>query len=471
LVGFPPISRKPGALTAIAAIGMLLLAATGHGIANAQEAGPESLRTLEERIERDRVKAERLAREAEKLRDEIARLRRESIDAAAKAQDLEQELSDIEARLGQLEQEESQKRANLARKRTQMTETLAALQRMAVRPPEAALAQPGEPLDVVRSAMLLRVAVPTIESRAEELRGELAELQEIRDEINERRDQLNAAAKALTTERARLSSLMAEKETLTSKAMERSEAAERRLNKLVSQAENLRDLMDAIEREAAARRDRERIQARGRRIFAQAHRMRALLPTQKPELAESAVMPSAEAVDTDIVASRDDTPRISAPTETQSAALPTARLDRPGNIRSLPQDTSAIMLPPVRGQVAIHFGQPDPATGVTSKGITLRARDGAQVIAPFDGQVAYAGRFRGYGSILILEHAGGYHTLLAGLAEINAVTGQWVLAGEPIGRLADDVGRGPRLYVELRRESQPINPLPWLATTGDKVRG
>jgi len=72
---------------------------------------------------------------------------------------------------------------------------------------------------------------------------------------------------------------------------------------------------------------------------------------------------------------------------------------------------------------------------------------------------------------LIIEHGGRYHTLLAGLDRIDAVVGQWLLAGEPVGTLGSAQNENPELYFELRRAGQPINPLPWLATTGDKVRG
>nr|WP_242480579.1 peptidoglycan DD-metalloendopeptidase family protein [Rhodovibrio sodomensis] len=123
---------------------------------------------------------------------------------------------------------------------------------------------------------------------------------------------------------------------------------------------------------------------------------------------------------------------------------------------------------------------------VSAKGIEIVTRPGAQVVAPYDGKVVYAGPFRGYGRILIIEHGGRYHSLLAGLERIDAVVGQWVLAGEPVGVMAGGAtaggtgaggqinppaGRTPKLYVELRRTGQPINPLPWLARTGDKVRG
>ena len=76
-----------------------------------------------------------------------------------------------------------------------------------------------------------------------------------------------------------------------------------------------------------------------------------------------------------------------------------------------------------------------------------------------------------YGRILIIEHGERYHTLLAGLERIDAVIGQWVLAGEPVGTMGDPADDIPRLYLELRRTGEPINPLPWLATSKDRVRG
>jgi septal ring factor EnvC (AmiA/AmiB activator) len=92
-------------------------------------------------------------------------------------------------------------------------------------------------------------------------------------------------------------------------------------------------------------------------------------------------------------------------------------------------------------------------------------------VAPFDGKIAYAGQFRGYGLILIIDHGERYHTILSGFDRIDAVVGQWVLAGEPVAQMGDTSGSDPELYLELRRTGQAINPLPWLATNDDKVRG
>ena len=126
---------------------------------------------------------------------------------------------------------------------------------------------------------------------------------------------------------------------------------------------------------------------------------------------------------------------------------------------------------PARGDIVQEFGQSGDY-GATSKGVTIRTRAGAEVVAPYDGQVVFAGPFRGYGPILIIEHTEGYHTLLAGLSRIDAAPGQWLLAGEPVGVMGEQRdGDGPALYVELRRNGRPINPLPWLALHNGKVSG
>jgi septal ring factor EnvC (AmiA/AmiB activator) len=90
------------------------------------------------------------------------------------------------------------------------------------------------------------------------------------------------------------------------------------------------------------------------------------------------------------------------------------------------------------------------------------------VIAPHDGKVVFAGPFRDYGLLLIIDHGEGYHTLLAGLGRIDASVSQWVLAGEPVGQMGPERAGSaraskPRLYIELRHDGRSINPLPWLA--------
>jgi len=135
---------------------------------------------------------------------------------------------------------------------------------------------------------------------------------------------------------------------------------------------------------------------------------------------------------------------------------------------------------PVNGMRIREFGGSD-GSGGTQKGLSIASRSGAQITAPCDGWVVYAGAFRSYGQLLILNAGGGYHVLLAGMERISVDLGQFVLTGEPVAVMGDasqasatvtTVPKQPVLYVEFRKDGTPIDPSPWWATNeGEKVRG
>jgi len=422
---------------------------TLSAVSSALGAEDNRLKAIENALEQDRAKAERLQRRTETLDIEIQTLRIESISAARKAQDFETRLSEIESQLTALEQQEADKVADLNARRAQLGGTLAALQRIALQPVEAMIVSPAAPVDTVRSAMLLRVAIPAIEKRATILRGELESLAALRREIAVQRNEMAVTGQSLLTERERLSALIERKSDARAVTAAEQQAALNRAARMAAEAKDLRDLLARFEREAqdqAERTAREEAERLAQEDAAQkdAAREQSQAP---PRTAPLGIPPPPE----------------SAPVRPQIA------LARPDNIRPFP-DSGASLVMPARGRITIRYGQNRGGNGA-AKGITIQARGGAQVVAPYDGKVVYAGIFRRYGQILIIEHGGRYHTLLAGLDRIDAVVGQWLLAGEPVGILGSPGNGTPELYLELRRSGQPINPLPWLATTGDKVQG
>ena len=119
---------------------------------------------------------------------------------------------------------------------------------------------------------------------------------------------------------------------------------------------------------------------------------------------------------------------------------------------------------PVTGQVVRHFGDPTDAGAAT--GITYQAAPAARVVAPCAGRVVYAGPFRSYGKLLILDCGRGYHVVLSGFDRLDAQVGQSVGAGGPVGVMPGWDPRAtaarPALSVELRHAGEPINPLPFL---------
>jgi septal ring factor EnvC (AmiA/AmiB activator) len=152
-----------------------------------------------------------------------------------------------------------------------------------------------------------------------------------------------------------------------------------------------------------------------------------------------------------------------------TAPSPDGARNRPvPRVASLPPSFSAGL--PVRGRVHRVFGAIDDS-GRPSKGITIKTRPGSAVVAPRDGVVVFAGPFRGLGRLLIIEYQAKYHLLLAGLARIDTAVGEEVLAGEPVGMMEASQDAESALYMELRRDGQPINPLPWLAAGRTRVNG
>jgi septal ring factor EnvC (AmiA/AmiB activator) len=99
-------------------------------------------------------------------------------------------------------------------------------------------------------------------------------------------------------------------------------------------------------------------------------------------------------------------------------------------------------------------------SGVRAKGLTLAAARGAQVVSPAEGRIAFAGPFRSYTGIVIIDHDNGWATLLTGLDRLSVRPGMKVLQGSPIGRAA---GGEPRVGVELRHRSAPVDITPLLS--------
>src|SRR5262249_37613671 len=133
---------------------------------------------------------------------------------------------------------------------------------------------------------------------------------------------------------------------------------------------------------------------------------------------------------------------------------------------------------PAQGRRVLAFGE-KTQYGSQSKGMVLETRHGGQVVSPSDGRIVYAGDFRSYGQLLILNAGGGYHILLAGLSQIDVQLGQFVLAGEPVGVMstAAKASQGkaqdnaPVLYIEFRKDQKPIDPDPWWLDASRKVQG
>ncbi len=406
-----------------AAPAILLAAALVFGAVHAAPSSGKKLEDVEKQLEAGRQKETALGREAESLSKEAEELRTKAVEAARTTQDREEEITTIERKLDKLNAELASRTAALGGKRAQLIQLLAALERIAIQPPEALIAMPETPSDTIRSALLIRAAVPAIEDRSRTLQAELDELAELRADIATRRRQLASALDSLRHERERLDRMAEQKSKVAAATEEQKTALAKRNAKLASEAKDIRELLEKLES------------------------VRPKTPPPKP-------VPPTEKADRG---------------ESHPRAAPSHAPEGQVALRPPVESAGRAMLP-VRGQIIRTFGQEGPAGGL-EKGITIETRPDAQVVAPFDGQVAFAGPFRGYGQILIIEQTDGYHTILVGLSRIDGVVGQNVVAGEPVGLMGNPESGRPALYVELRRNGRPVNPVSVLTARNDKVGG
>ncbi|MCH7958265.1 MAG: peptidoglycan DD-metalloendopeptidase family protein [Proteobacteria bacterium] len=404
-----------GALTSLLVAGWLAVPAGGALALSPDADAGRRLDDVERALDAGRKQAQDLEIMTAGLESEVRRLQRDRVAAARAIQDSEAEILRLEARLARLARSEAGKSARLAARRDQSVGVLMALQRLALHPPEAMIAQPMSLSQTVRSAILLRAAVPEIERRADRLRADLAGLARARREAGERRLQLASAVAGLAERRTHLNTLLARKTELKRRTATQAREAARRVQALAREAQDLRDLLARLEKE---RRQRE---------------------AKAKAAAEDAARPG-----------------------TLPASLG-------GEAPSISKARGMLPFPAV-GRLTGRYGQAT-RTGLTRKGITIETRAGAQVVSPHEGRVVFAGPFRKYGQLLIIEHGEGYYSLLAGLARIDGVIGQWILGGEPVGIMGRPENGNPALYMELRRNGQPINPLPWLAARKGKVSG
>ena len=373
-----------------------------------------------------------------KLREEIdaiagdrRKLNEQLIETAARVRAVEQRIAAAEARLKPLDESESAIRKSLDGRRAVIAEVLAALQRMGRRPPPAVMVQPEDALQSVRTAIMLGAVLPEMRQQAEILVTDLAELVRVRKEIAMEHETLKRDLAALADDQQRLTLLVEGRQKRQTAAESELEAERQRAAALAKQADNLKDLIAKLE----------------------------------------------QSLDNDTRSARS-----AARAALEGRTVP-GNLQDPGRLGPAVTFSAARgLLPlPVNGVKIRNFGDPD-SMGGAEKGLAIAARAGAQVTSPCDGLVVYAGPFRSYGQVLILNAGGGYHVLLMGMERISVDPGQFVLTGEPVAAMgsggqiaaaaATVTPSQPVLYIEFRKDGTPIDPSPWWATSeSEKVRG
>lgn len=343
-----------------------------------------------------------------RLRD----LRVEMLTVADLIRAKEQEIADQQSRIETLAARQADLLHGAAERRQTAAKVLFGLQGVARVPPLAILARSNGPIDVVRSGVVLSTVVDELARRAEAARAESERIAEAQEAAAAERCSLSVALEELHAARGRLADLIDDTARADRRLQDTLQGDDGPVPGLIAET---RDLTVAL---------------------------------------------------TDLTA---------AVPENQEAASP-------GPPREDMGDDMAALTPwhrapgaPVSGRIVVGFGDvaegDAPGGGTASKGVRIETPPRAAVVAPSSGRVAFVGPFRGYGLLLIIDHGGGYHSLMAGFDLIDVVLDQEIAAADPIGVMGDVGEQRPSLYIELRREGQPVNPLPWFVQVTGKANG
>jgi septal ring factor EnvC (AmiA/AmiB activator) len=373
-----------------------------------------------------------LRTEIDALSADRRKFNQQLIDTAARIQSVEANIDATQARLAPLDQQEQLITKSLDERRGVIVEILAALQRIGRQPPPALMVRPEDALAAVRTAITLGAVLPEMRAEADALAGDLSDLLRVRKEIVDQREALARDRDQLGHDQLRMGILIDDRQKRQAAAEQELSTEQQRAADLAKQVDGIKDLIAKLEAGI--------------------------------DPATRAALDSNRAIAQD--ATRPDLAALGDPGRLAPAV---AFADMHGRLPL-----------PVNGSRIREFGGSDGAGG-TQKGLSIAARPGAQITSPCDGWVVYAGTFRSYGQLLILNAGGGYHVLLAGMDRISVDLGQFVLTGEPVAVMGDGsqasatVVTEPKpsvLYVEFRKDGTPIDPSPWWATNeGEKVRG
>lgn len=406
-------------------------------------------------------RAKFLQNDLAEIKQEREKLNSKLLDTAAQIQKTETRLSASEASLAEQEAKQTTLRADLDKNSDRIAKLLAALQRMGRNPPPVLYTQRADALQMVRSAMLLAQAFPELRKDALELGGKLTSLIDVANTIRADRDALKAETAALTDARVRMTALLETKKQ--SLGERQSELASVRAT-AAELSKNVTDLNELIAKLDAA-------VTAGTGLGAYDAETRARL-AESPQVA-----PAAPGNDKIAMLPPPAPPKPSV-VELAPASMSLGGAANAGRLKPAMafHEAHARLPQPAQGRRVLAFGDKTQYGG-QSKGIVIETRQAAQITSPCDGWIVYAGEFRSYGQLLIINAGGGYHVLLAGLSQIDVQPGQFVLAAEPVGTMSGmaaaqgKTSNAPVLYIEFRKDGRPIDPDPWWVDGHRKVQG
>lgn len=394
-----------------------------------QNAAKQRLEQNQQRLKEAEQREKQLKADLAAIEAERARLNEQLQAAAQSVQLSEAQLTTIEARRDALLEKQKQHQEALQKRHSSISNLLAAMQRMGRNPPPVIITRREDALEMVRSAMLLGRAIPSLQSEVQDLVARLQELDAVLKQIAEERQKIEEETQRLKAAQTRLAMLMEEKKHSLSERQSQLEEVRREAERISKSVNDIGELISALDQTVAEKTG---------------------LGTYQNQLAKEKAQQKQDETEVAVVLAPEG-----------PLAGPPGRM-KP----AIPFHLAKGKLPlPAQGRIAVSFGE-TTSNGRKSQGIVIQTRHGAQVTSPTDGWVVYAGEFRSYRQLLIINAGGGYHVLLAGLSHIDVQVGQFLLAGEPVGTMSVTPGGQSTdnalvLYVEFRKEGRPIDPAPW----------
>lgn len=357
----------------------------------------KALDSLKDEIKDEKSRQADLQKAAESAEKELAKTKKEIVKFADTIRESEFELSRLEERIASLTKEEKELTTSLEKDYGSIAELILALERIKRVPPETLIMRPGAPLETAQSALLLSGVLPVVKKRADKLSDDLNRLADIKQSLTEDREIALEERKNLNSQYADMQELLKKREALYAKTQKNISENVKRIAALSKEAKSLEDLINKLEKER-------RTQARNAR-------------QTKPEYGKE---------------------------------------NKFVNIKVPPSGQPRL---PVTGFIAVAYGQKDDI-GAKSEGVRIEARSKAIIVAPMGGVVRYIGYFKNYGNIVIIEHKGGYHSMIGGFEKVETALLRQVQSGEPIGKLPSrsSYGTNPSLYYELRYNGRSVNP-------------
>jgi len=435
------------------------------------------------RLESDRARLEATDRRSKDLQadlDKIAaerqRINGRLVETAKLVQQSEAQLSLIESRLGELDTQDKHLRETLEARHGSISALLGAMLRMGRNPPPVMVASRKDVLSAFRSGSLLAPALDALGGEAKALAEQLNDLARVRNSIRTEGDKLRAETSRLNDARTRLASLQESKRQSLAERQAELDQVRQVSTEISKSVSDLSDLISKLDKEVA---ERTGLGSYEQEIAAAAAAAPPASPaplvTGSAKDAKDAKQSKAASIAPAAGGPDDRGPSVVLAPSSERVAMLT-----PGRIKpAIPFPEARGLLPlPAQGRRVLTFGE-KTQYGSQSKGLVLETRHGGQVVSPSDGWIVYAGEFRSYGQLLIINAGGGYHILLAGLSQIDVQLGQFVLAGEPVGVMsaaakssqAKTQENAPILYIEFRKDQRPIDPDPWWSDATRKVQG